>query len=107
MKPYRLHVFVCQGKRCRAKGAEAFSDALKERVRAEALDDVIVSKSGCVKVCKESEPEGLLSPAVVVYPEGTWYRGITAAELDEFVERHLKRGEPLERLVHFRLDAAR
>ncbi len=103
MKPYRLHVFVCQGKRCLARGAEDLLDDIKARVKAAGIKDVKVSRSGCVKVCKETDNEGEYSPVIVVYPEGVWYRNVTAADIDEIMESHIRKGEAVERLVHFRL----
>jgi (2Fe-2S) ferredoxin len=35
---------------------------------------------------------------VVVYPEGVWYGGVTAADVPEIVESHLVNGKPVERL---------
>ncbi|MBI2412239.1 MAG: (2Fe-2S) ferredoxin domain-containing protein [Deltaproteobacteria bacterium] len=103
MKPYRLHIFVCQGKRCAAKGSEELLDTLKDRIKREEIKDVKVSKSGCMKVCKETETEGEYSPAVVIYPEGIWYRKVTVADLDDIIEKHVKKGEVVERLLHYRM----
>lgn len=103
MRPYRLHLFVCQGKRCVARGSEPLLDDIKARVKAAGIKDVRVSRSGCVKLCKETECEGEYSPVIVVYPEGVWYRNVTAADIDEIFESHIKRGEAVERLVHFTL----
>ena len=36
---------------------------------------------------------------VVVYPEGVWYGGVTTADLDEIIERHVLKGEIVERLL--------
>lgn len=105
MKPYRLHLFVCQGKRCLAKGSEELHEQLKERVKAEGLKgEVKVSRSGCLSVCKETGTEGEYSPAVVVYPEGTWYRKVGVKDIDDIVEGHIKKGEIVERLLHYRLE---
>ena len=35
----------------------------------------------------------------VVYPEGVWYTFVDNADIDEIVERHLVKGEVVERLV--------
>lgn len=35
-------------------------------------------------------------PILVVYPEGHWYAGMTADRIEEFVERQIVRGEPIE-----------
>lgn len=42
-------------------------------------------------------------PLIVVYPQGVWYRNVAQGDVDEMVKRHLKRGEVMERILHFRL----
>jgi (2Fe-2S) ferredoxin len=39
---------------------------------------------------------------MVVYPEGTWYSGMTAERVPEFVRRHLAEGKPIEEWVFAR-----
>lgn len=103
MKPYRLHFFVCQGKRCMARGSEELLDALKKGVKDAGLKDVRVSKSGCLKMCKETATEGEYSPAIVVYPQGIWYKNVKAGDVAEIIERHAVKGEIVERLLYYRL----
>lgn len=104
MNPYKRHIFVCQGKRCAGKGSEEILEAFKSGVKAAGLSkDIKVSKSGCMKVCKETDVEGEYSPVTVVYPEGVWYKNITLKDVSEIIEAHLKDGSPVERLVHFKL----
>jgi (2Fe-2S) ferredoxin len=62
---------------------------------------VLVSRSGCLGVCKETETEGEYSPVMVVYPEGVWYRNVTGSGLDEIINSHLKEGKPVEKFLHF------
>lgn len=38
-------------------------------------------------------------PIAVVYPEGTWYHGLTAERIPLFVEQHLVKGEPVREWV--------
>jgi (2Fe-2S) ferredoxin len=38
-------------------------------------------------------------PVCVVYPQGTWYTYVDQHDIDEIVERHLKHGEIVERLL--------
>ena len=47
--------------------------------------------SGCLDACE-------FGVSVVVYPEQVWYGGVTTADVDEIVERHLIGGEVVERL---------
>ena len=50
----------------------------------------------CLGLCKHG-------PNVVVYdgaqPKGTWYLGLGEDAVPEVVERHLKKGEPIEDLA--------
>lgn len=104
MKPYRLHVFVCEGKRCAAKGGEMIYEYMKGKVKDLGLKgEVKVTRSGCMSVCKETDEEGQYSPIMVIYPEGTWYRNVVLADCDEIIEKHLKNGEVVQRLLHYRL----
>ena len=62
---------------------------LSGRVRA--------NKSGCLDQCA-------FGVTVVVYPDAVWYGGVTLGDVDEIVERHLVRGEVVERLLLQRPD---
>lgn len=102
MQPYKHHIFVCLGKRCSKKGSEALLDKLKDLVKSRGLKDVVrISRSGCVKSCKETETEGEYSPLLLVYPESVWYKNVKEENLPEILDSHIEKGEPLTRLVHF------
>lgn len=103
MKPYKHHIFVCLGKRCLERGSEEVLDDIKGRVKRGELPGVRVSRSGCLKVCRETEAEGEYSPAVVIYPEGVWYKNVTVGDVDEIIERHIKGKKVVERLLFFRM----
>ena len=53
---------------------------------------VRVNKAGCLDRCAGG-------PVAVVYPEAVWYSFVDNSDIDEIVERHLKHGEVVERLV--------
>lgn len=104
MKPYRLHVFVCEGKRCAGKGSGEIYEDMKAKVKGSDLKGAVkVTRAGCMSVCKETDEEGQYSPVIVVYPEGTWYRNVSLSDVDEIIEKHLRKGEVVERLLHYRL----
>ena len=68
---------------------------IKAQVKAAGLagaGKVRVNKAGCLDRCAAG-------PVAVVYPEGTWYTYVDAADIDEIVESHLKNGQVVERLV--------
>ena len=98
--PFRKHLFVCLNDRgpghprgsCAQKGSEALHHAFKEALKARGLSaDVRANKAGCLDNCERG-------CSVVVYPEGVWYGRVTLQDVDEIVEKHLVRGEPVERL---------
>jgi len=104
MKPYKLHIFVCQGKNCSAKGSERLLEVLRDRLEAEGLaGDIKTSKSGCLSVCKETDPKAGLCPAMVIYPEGVWYHKLAEDDMADIVEMHIKNGRLVERLLHHRM----
>ena len=101
MPSFARHVFVCINERapdhprgcCKAKGGGEVRDALKKELKARGLDDRIrANNSGCLDQCEN----GI---TVVVYPEQVWYGHVTAADIPELVERHLLKGELVERLL--------
>jgi (2Fe-2S) ferredoxin len=102
MKNLRQHFFVCINERpagmkqsCGGRPdspARAVFKALVEAVNANMLwYEVLVSSSGCLAPCGAG-------PTIVVYPEGTWYCGVTLADVEEIVTSHMLNGKPVERL---------
>ena len=84
--PYSVHAFVCLGgKTCPVQGSEAIWTELKARVREKGRTDRIrINKSGCLSQCGHG-------PMVCVYPEGVWYCGVQAADVDAILA-HLEGG---------------
>ena len=100
MAQFQRHLFVCIHDRgpdaprgcCAAKGSVDLAGALKKAAYDRGLKRIVrVNKSGCLDQCA-------LGATCVVYPEGVWYGGVTEADVEEIVERHLVNGEPVERL---------
>ena len=100
MSYYQRHIFFCLNQRingeacCGDHDAKASFDHCKRRVAAAGLDgkgQVRVNKAGCLDRCAGA-------PVAVVYPEGVWYTVVDTADIDEIVDRHLGKGEIVERL---------
>ncbi len=98
-KPVR-QVLVCLNQRppgsrkgcCADKGSEALYNTLKDMVREKGMrDTVMVTRTGCMKHCSRGV-------TVAVQPDNIWYTGVTAADLEEICESHLRGGRPVERL---------
>jgi (2Fe-2S) ferredoxin len=106
--PLTTHVFVCTGKSCTNKDSEAtlqaFYTVLAEKgllwgKRGSMQGRVMVTSCGSIGLCS-------VGPAVLIYPEGVWYHGVTAADVAEIVETHLIGGQVVERLFARRLGAS-
>ena len=98
---FKRHIFFCLNERsngencCAQHNAQAAFDHCKQRIKALGLagpGQVRVNKAGCLDRCSGG-------PVAVVYPEGTWYSYVDPSDIDEIVERHLKNGEVVERLL--------
>jgi len=101
MSYYKHHVFFCLNQRdngqacCAQHNAQAAFDHCKARVKSLGLNGpggVRVNKAGCLDRCAGG-------PVAVVYPEAVWYTYVDLSDIDEIVERHLKNGEVVERLL--------
>ncbi len=97
----KTHVFVCTGKSCSANDSQAtlekFWEVLKEKnllygKRGSSEGNVIVTTCGSIGLCQ-------IGPAVMIYPEGIWYHSVQPQDVEEIVEEHLIRGNPVQRLL--------
>lgn len=104
MNLYRLHIFICHGTSCSAAGSEKLLEKFRNRLEIEGLSSEIkTSKSGCLGICKETNPKGGLCPAVVIYPEGVWYHNVAETDIDEIVETHIRGNALVDRLLHYKM----
>lgn len=101
MSYYQHHVFFCTNLRengeqscgqCNASEIRAYA---KQRVKEMGLagaDKVRINTAGCLDRCEHG-------PVLVIYPEETWYRYLDRDDIDEIIDSHLVRGEPVTRLL--------
>ena len=102
MQYFDLHLFVCCNERasgdpkgsCGAAHGEAVRLRFAEALKAHGLSGRMrANKSGCLHRCAAG-------PAVVIYPEGTWYRVADAErDVDEIVREHILGGRRVARLL--------
>lgn len=93
VKTYTKHLLVCTGPRCTQGEAELLFQQIGEKLKAHGLDQgeirVKRTRCNCFAVCQAG-------PIVVLYPDGTWYFGVTPAVLDRILLEHVKNGKPVE-----------
>jgi (2Fe-2S) ferredoxin len=97
---YHRHVFLCTGPSCcTTEVGLAAWDKLKQTLKDHNLtagpNACYRTKVGCLRICQQG-------PTMVVYPEGTWYHGMTADRIPQFVQQHLVEGRPVEEWVFAR-----
>ena len=94
---YRRHVFLCTGPTCCTPEAglaawEALKQGLKEHNLGTGPNACYRTKVGCLRICCQG-------PTMLVYPEGTWYHGMTAERIGQFVQQHLVEGKPIREWI--------
>ena len=98
----RRHIFLCaeqtKPKCCDYERGVAVWDFLKKRLKELGLSEqggVLRSKANCLRIC-----EG--GPIAVVYPEGTWYKGVTPENAERILQEHIIGGREVTDLCFAR-----
>ena len=80
------HIFVCGSFRptgaagvCHKKESSQLLQHLTLEVQDRGLDDVMVSSTGCMKLCDHA-------PVVIVYPQGYWYKSVNEEAADAILD---------------------
>lgn len=106
--PIKRHVFVCNGKSCAAVGSAEvkaeFERILEEKGLRQGkeskgrnpLGEILLTDCGSIGFCS-------VGTAVMVYPDGTLYGQVTAADVPEIIDKHIENNEVVERLALMKL----
>ncbi|MBT9154442.1 MAG: NADP-reducing hydrogenase subunit HndC [Firmicutes bacterium] len=77
-----------------SSGCLATEEALVDEIAKLGLDrEIKVIETGCIGTCD-------LGPVLVVYPEGIFYRNVTADDAREVANEHLLKGRTVQRLLY-------
>ena len=95
---FKKHVFVCTNqkdapkKSCGTEHGLALVDAFKAALAERGLlKEMRAQRTSCLDACG-------FGPAVVVYPEGTYYGNVQLSDVVEIIESDLLNNQPVERL---------
>jgi len=100
MSFYKYHVFFCTNQRepgesccedCSASKLRAYAKQRVKQLGSAIEGNVRINTAGCLNRCAEG-------PVIVIYPEDTWYTYVDEQDIDEIIEKHLMKGEVVERL---------
>ena len=98
---YDRHIFICTNQRepghargcCREKGSEEVRERMKAALKERGLHGKMrANAAGCLDACE-------YGTAMVIYPDGVWYGGVTVDDVNEIIESHLLNDVPVERLL--------
>lgn len=103
MSFFKRHLFICTNARhdacrksCNDNGCgNHAADFLRERAKVSGLmgpGKWRISNSGCLGRCEQG-------PAMVIYPEGRWYRYENDADLQEIFDSEMMQNQPVSRLL--------
>lgn len=88
----KIHLMVCGGGGCHSSGSNKLKERLQELVVRDHMEsETAIVRTGCFGLCSEG-------PIVVVQPENIMYTKVTAEDIDEIWEKHIKGGKVVERL---------
>ncbi|MGQ9687779.1 MAG: NADH-ubiquinone oxidoreductase-F iron-sulfur binding region domain-containing protein [Desulfobaccales bacterium] len=92
--PQQPTVLVCSGPGCLPLGSEDVAQAFTEAMAGQGLNGkVILKSSGCHGLCAKGVK-------VLIRPQEIAYQRVTPEDVPEIVEKTLKGGEVIERLVY-------
>ena len=91
----KYHIFVCTSSRtngtqkgfCHSKESVKIINKFMEEIEDRDLSsECMVTNTGCFGICSRG-------PIAVIYPEGTWYGGLTPDAVEEIMEKYIEGGE--------------
>ncbi len=100
MKRFEKHIFVCENERpadhprgcCAGKGGHEIRNKFKKKLKELGLSaQVRANSAGCLDACE-------FGVTVVIYPDQTWYGGVTIEDVDEIIQSHVIKNIPVSRL---------
>jgi len=87
------HVFICGNVDCSSNGSIRLLSALRSALKRRGLlKTILVTKTACLGHCGEG-------PVMAVYPDGIWYRGVKAEDVEEFIDEHILNDRIVSRIV--------
>ena len=94
--PTLPEIVVCHGSGCMANCSPKVTDAIREALSDAGIQAKVmpgIKTTGCQGFCSRG-------PLVLIRPQGLFYQQVKPKDAKEIVERTIKEGEPIERLLY-------
>ena len=86
------HILVCRGTGCTSSKSPEIIENFRKIIKEKGIQNVRVIQTGCFGLCAKG-------PIVMIRPEDTFYAMVTPDDCREIIERHIEKGEIVERLL--------
>ena len=86
------HILVCGGTGCTSSHSAKIIEKLNEQIKEKNIENVRVVRTGCFGLCARG-------PIMVIRPEDTFYAMATEDDVEEIIDKHIIKGEIVERLL--------
>ncbi len=91
---YPYHLMICGGTGCHASKSLAIKEKLHRAIEEKGLNDkAVIIETGCNGFCAQG-------PVMVVYPGGIFYEYLKPEFVDEILELHILKGNPVESFMY-------
>ena len=86
------HILVCRGTGCTSSKSPEIIENFRKIIEEKGIQNVRVIQTGCFGLCAKG-------PIVIIRPEDTFYAMVTPEDCREIIEKHIEKGEIVERLL--------
>lgn len=86
------HILVCHGTGCTSSKSPQILENFRKILKEKNIENVRVIQTGCFGLCAKG-------PIVIIRPEDIFYAMVKPEDCQEIIERHIQKGEIVERLL--------
>ena len=86
------HILVCRGTGCTSSKSPEILEKFRKIIKEKNIENVRVIQTGCFGLCAKG-------PIVIIRPEDTFYAMVKPDDCEEIIEKHIQKGELVERLL--------
>ena len=86
------HILICHGTGCTSSKSPKILEEFRRIINERNIENVRVIMTGCVGLCSKG-------PIVIIRPDDTFYSMVTPEDCEEIIDKHIMKGEIVERLL--------